>query len=331
MSQGISLIICCYNAEWIIGRTLRHLLELEKDGLPAWEVIIVDNNSGDRTGEMVNEFISSNNLKNNFSLFREEKQGLSFARLKGISEANYDVLIFCDDDNFLATSYLLTAWSIMKEHPEIALLGGKGEALFERDPDPAILPFLEQYAVGSQGDAELEDITLSRGYVYGAGMILRKQAFEEIRKKGFRFLNSGRTGSLLTGSEDVEMGNALRLAGYRMFYSNNLTFGHFLASRRLTWNYLKRMNYGSGYSSVLMIPYAFRGKKTCRATVPYIILWYFGRHVKLLVKRLMRPGDAAVILDLQQSKGALRALRKGPRFLRKNLATHREFLLNLEQ
>jgi len=331
MSAGISLIICCYNAEWILGRTLKHLLELETNGLPGWEVIIVDNNSSDRTGELVTDFIRSNNLETIFRLCREEKQGLSFARLKGISEASFDILLFCDDDNFLSPSYLLTSWSIMKEHPEIALLGGRGEALYEKDPDPAILPFLEQYAVGSQGEADLEDITHSRGYVYGAGMVLRKQAFDVIWEKGFRFLNSGRTGSILTGSEDVEIGNALRMAGYRIFYSKDLTFGHFLSSGRLTWKYLERMNYGSGYSSVLMIPYAFRGNRTFRASVPYITLWYIGRHILYLMRRLFHPGDAGLILEMQQSKGALEALRMGPRLLKRNLAIHREFIRNLEQ
>ena len=49
MSQGISIIIACYNSEKVISTTLEHLQNQKKYEGINWEVIVIDNNSTDNT------------------------------------------------------------------------------------------------------------------------------------------------------------------------------------------------------------------------------------------------------------------------------------------
>jgi glycosyltransferase involved in cell wall biosynthesis len=247
--SGISVIICCYNSDWVISRTLSALAN-QKPPECAWELILVDNNSSDRTREIFEKFQAEHREMDARYVF-EAKQGLSHARIAGHSAAKYPLLIFCDDDTLFCPEYLSLAFRYMNSHAEVGLCGGCGTAVFEGSPDPRVLPFLDRYATGPQAPESPCDIT-ERGFVFGAGMVVRKSAMDEILECGFEFASLGRTGKILTGGEDVELGHALREAGYRIHYLADLKYEHILPVRRLTFDYLKRMTFGSGYSSVVM-------------------------------------------------------------------------------
>ena len=208
----------------------------------------MDNMSCDETRDVFARFQNANPAID-CSLVTETQQGLSYARIAGYRKAKHDILVYCDDDNLLAPDYLNNAWDFMINHPDVALCGGLGNPIFESEPDPRILPFIGYYATGPQGNSPLSDIT-EKGFVYGAGMVVRKRVITELLSKGFHFLTTGRKGNILTGGEDVEFGNAIKMAGHRVFYNENLKYDHILPARRLTWSYLLQMAYGSGYSSV---------------------------------------------------------------------------------
>ncbi|MBK6397553.1 MAG: glycosyltransferase [Bacteroidetes bacterium] len=50
--QGISIVICCYNSESRIKETLEALQMQEVGNDIKWEVLLVDNNSTDKTIEV---------------------------------------------------------------------------------------------------------------------------------------------------------------------------------------------------------------------------------------------------------------------------------------
>ena len=248
--RGVSIIICCYNSAWVIGRTLEALLAQMIRDIPSWEIIVVDNKSTDGTPQDVEAF-RAKHPELPLRLVSEQEQGLSHARVKGYREVRHDVIIYCDDDNLLDSDYAQTVWDLMRDHPSMGLCGGFGLPLCETSPDPRILPFMSRYATGAQGAYPDCDIT-ERGFVYGVGMAMRKSALDLIFAKGFQYLSTGRKGGVLSGGEDVELGHAIRAAGYRIRYCEKMRYEHVLTSRRLTWDYLDRMAHGNGYSSVLM-------------------------------------------------------------------------------
>ena len=71
-----SIIICTYNRAASLARTLETLAEQAGEGLEDVEVLVVDNNSNDGTGAVVQSFLRRLPLRS----CREPAQGLGHAR-----------------------------------------------------------------------------------------------------------------------------------------------------------------------------------------------------------------------------------------------------------
>jgi glycosyltransferase involved in cell wall biosynthesis len=70
----------------------------------------VDNGSTDQTKSVVDEFAITSNL--NIKYAYEPKQGLSYARNKGIKESSGNIIVFTDDDVIVDKFWI---WEIIKE------------------------------------------------------------------------------------------------------------------------------------------------------------------------------------------------------------------------
>jgi len=297
---GVSLLICAYNSDWVIERTLQSLKKQVVDGL-RWEILLIDNNSSDQTAEVFKKFQAENpNMET--QLVFESRQGLSHARIAGYLAARYPILIYCDDDTPLCEDYLQNAFNFMRKHPQTGLCGGLGIPVFESEPDLRILAYLDRYATGPQGPEGSCDIT-ERGFVFGAGMVVRKSARESILKCGFEFSSLGRSGKMLTGGEDVELGHAIRAAGYQIHYVEDLKYEHVLPARRLTWDYINRMAYGNGYSSVLM-PWP-KTLFTYKSHPVYVAIWTCFQFVKRGFPVWLGRASLGQILSFSAIRGAI--------------------------
>jgi glycosyltransferase involved in cell wall biosynthesis len=259
---GVSVIICCYNSSGKLPETLNSLAKQIIPECLSWEVLIIDNGSTDNTAETA--LICWEVLKSTapFRVVFEKKQGLSHAREKGISESAYSFLLFCDDDNSLAPDYIKRGFDCLIVNNNTALIGGKGIAQIEGLGEVPVWfeRYAYQYAVGPQANVS-KDITVERGFVYGAGCFLRKSAYESLKAAGFRYILTGRKGDSLISGEDNELGYALSLMGFVIYYNEELTFTHVLSEKRLKWSYLKKLKQAVAYSSVLLTPYIERRKE----------------------------------------------------------------------
>jgi len=130
-APGISVIICCYNSASRIGITLKHIALQKARPNILWEVVVVDNNSIDDTQGVARQEWMQYNIPVSFKIVSEPKPGLIYARQKGVTAAIYDLLLFCDDDNWLAEDYIANAFEIMATHKNVAVLGGCSEGYFE--------------------------------------------------------------------------------------------------------------------------------------------------------------------------------------------------------
>lgn len=101
MNPEISIILPCLNEEEAISSCLLEIQKAIKEYSLAVEVIVVDNNSKDKTAEIVK------NVQLNFPeliLVREEREGYGLAYLKGMSIAKGKYIFMADGDgsyNFL--------------------------------------------------------------------------------------------------------------------------------------------------------------------------------------------------------------------------------------
>ncbi|MEI8337716.1 MAG: glycosyltransferase family A protein [bacterium] len=83
----VSIIIPAYNEEKFIGKTLECALA---QNYPDFEIIVVDNNSIDKTNEIAKSF--------GVKVFFEKNKGTGPAREKGRREATGEILAFLDAD-----------------------------------------------------------------------------------------------------------------------------------------------------------------------------------------------------------------------------------------
>ncbi len=260
--NGISIILCCYNSEKRLPVTLKHIADQKVVDTLNWEVVVVNNNSSDHTVAVAKNTWIALGSPAPLIVVDEKQPGLSFAREKGISQAKYDILLWCDDDNWLCEAYMETAFSIMQDDQQIGALGGWCEAAFETDKPKWFDTYAKYFAVSKQG-RKSGDITEKKGCVYGAGMVIRKSHHSDLKGVGYDNLLKGRVGKSLSSGEDTEYCYALRLIGKKIWFDERLFFTHFMTEGRLSLAYVSRMRKAMTYSNFILWPYLdlLEGKK----------------------------------------------------------------------
>jgi glycosyltransferase involved in cell wall biosynthesis len=106
----ISVIIPCFNCEAFVGRAIKSVLQQTYSN---YEIILVDNNSTDKTGQILAEF--SNQYPDKIRVFMEKKKGAPAARNKGLSEAKGEWIQFLDADDELLPNKLKNQIELTKD------------------------------------------------------------------------------------------------------------------------------------------------------------------------------------------------------------------------
>ena len=246
---GVSVVICCYNSEKILPLTLKYLFRQSVPDNIKWEIIIIDNASTDNTSQTALDTYNRSNCLTPLRVVKENTQGLSAARQKGFDTAKYEYIVFCDDDNLLKDDFVRTVYEVMSDNEDTGVLGGQGKAEFYNPPSNWFDEWKNSFAIGKQAEKS-GDITWSRGYVWGASMVVRKKAWKQLLNRGFKSLLTDRKGNALSAGGDTEICYALRNAGWKIRYDSRLKYKHYLPPNRLNWMYLRRMFKGFGQASI---------------------------------------------------------------------------------
>jgi glycosyltransferase involved in cell wall biosynthesis len=236
IKQGVSIIICCHNGANRLRETIKYIANQKVPSYINWEFILVDNCSTDSTAAVAKEVWEQFRSTGEFRVVEEPALGLSHARQKGFSEARYECMILCDDDNWLAKDYIAKAYEIMMENPKIGALGGYGSLVFEIAP-PEWIRHSYIFAAGKQSPTHGK---VARHRIYGAGAVIRKSAVKKLSELGFSSLLSDRKGLELSSGGDYELCYALVFAGYEVWYDDTLRFDHYITKERVTWDYFMR-------------------------------------------------------------------------------------------
>jgi glycosyltransferase involved in cell wall biosynthesis len=250
--KGVSVVLCTYNGSSIISNAIEHLNNQEVSDIINWEVIIVDNASTDNTAEVVLQVWNRKDVC--LKIVNEEKKGLSYARHKGISEAKYEYISFIDDDNWVDSKWVDTVYDVFENKPEAGIIGGQVEEVCEVTPPSWFNQIKSHYAVGKQA-TESSDLTDTRGYLWGAGLNIRKSSLEEIIQAGFNSFLTGRKGKKVLAGEDSEICHAFKFAGWRLWYDERLKLKHYITKKRFEWDYVEKMFLGFGYSYLVLGTY----------------------------------------------------------------------------
>lgn len=204
------------------------------------EIVLVDNSSTDRTFEIGLELINSSKFSG--KVIQESKPGLSNARKAGVLNAQYDLILFCDDDNLLFADYLKIGLDYFTKYPDLGCLGGNGIPALDM-PSPAWFDsFSNSYAVGSLGKKEgVQELGTIH---YGAGLFIRKEPLKRFYEKDIDSTILDRKGGLLSSGGDSELCLAIQMEGFKLAYLSDLKFEHKIESVRLSESYYLKLRKG---------------------------------------------------------------------------------------
>ncbi|MCK5707149.1 MAG: glycosyltransferase family 2 protein [Candidatus Aureabacteria bacterium] len=127
----LSLIVPIYNAEYDLPDLFA---SIEYQIRPFDEVILVDNNSSDRSLELCNSFKKNSPLKN-ITIEQEKTPGPGPARNRGIDRSSGDIICFTDSDCILCDSFAKNTESFFIENNSISIIGGIASSKNMLNPD----------------------------------------------------------------------------------------------------------------------------------------------------------------------------------------------------
>lgn len=112
----VSIVVPAYNVAAYLEECIQSLLKQTYKNI---EIIIVDDGSTDKTGEICDSFSCSN-----VQVIHKENGGLSSARNAGIRRAAGEYIAFVDSDDYVASEYVQTMLELIEENNgDIAVCG----------------------------------------------------------------------------------------------------------------------------------------------------------------------------------------------------------------
>lgn len=295
----LSVIICSHNPK---ADYLQRVLDgLAAQTLPQsqWELLLIDNASDPALGPQWNLSWHPRGRT-----VREDTLGLTPARLRGIREADGDILVYVDDDNVLAPDYLRTVHDLLQIHPRLGAIGaGALEPDFATEPRPEFRPYLALLALRSHAQAAWShDPHDAHCVPWGTGLCVKRpvalayvQLVEQLDIHGLL----DRRGQRLYGNGDVAFSWAASLIGNGFGVFPELRAIHLIRAERLTQQYFLQMARDSTFSNTVS-DYLFLG----------IAPSGLARRVALLLRlplRALRRGLFAMRMDWSIARGAAQA------------------------
>ena len=229
-SLFLSVIICTYRRYHLLRLALDSMLEqsLSPD---SFEVIVVDNNSEDKTEQVVRKYAK---FRKNIRYVREYKQGLSHSRNRGCKEARGDYVVYFDDDAQAHPRYLWIAYkTILKEKPDI--LGGP---IYPYYTSPKPRWFKDEYEIRRHAT---ETGWSRKCSISGSSFIIRRDVLKSL---GMFDPSLGVVGNTLRLGEERAVLNAYRLRPLKQqrvyYHLGCLVYHHVPKGKMKARSYLKR-------------------------------------------------------------------------------------------
>lgn len=248
----ISVLICAHNprADYL-GRVL-HSLRAQTLPLAQWELLLIDNASKvplSTTADLA-WHPSGRHV-------REEELGLTPARLRGVREAQGELLVFVDDDNVLQPDFLEIAAGIARDWPQLGTWGGRVQPEFEQPPEEWTRPLWGLLAIREVTQdywSNVPDLS-SPAMPCGAGLCIRRSLAldyaQQLRNDGVR-RKLDRRGAELTSCGDSDLVLNVYARGFGSGVFARLKLTHLIPPVRVTEAYFLRLIEGMEYSRAML-------------------------------------------------------------------------------
>lgn len=241
---ALSLVICTYNRCQSLRVTLSSFGAVVQPAGHRIELLIVDNRSTDATPAVCADFVRNHPYAR---YTRENTQGLSHARNRGVHEARGRIIAFADDDVDFDPGWVTALLRCFHDHPDANAVGGKSIPVFEGGP-PAWMceDFLEFY-----GDTRCGNLPKWMHYPshpFGLNMAFRREVFDRVG--GFD-PNLGRIRQSLLSGEESELFERIHAHGLRTLYTPEAVLFHRIPRERATPSWILSRSYWQGVSDAL--------------------------------------------------------------------------------
>jgi len=242
----VSIIVPVYNGERFISKCIESLLALDYPE-DKREIIIVDNNSKDRTSEIVKKYPVR-------YLF-EKKQGACCARNTGYRNAAFPLIAFTDSDCLADKSWIRE----LVRHFQEKDVAGCGGHLEPAPPQTVIEEYVIYKDILSQERA-LRNEPISPPFLITANAMYRKDILDEVGGFDENFTVNG---------EDADLSWRVRWKGYCLEYEPRAIVHHH--HRSSLWGLLRQIrSYGSGTSYLFWKHHKKLGYETFFNRHPYL-------------------------------------------------------------
>jgi len=256
-----SVIVTTFNRAHLLEGGLEALARQETPTGLEWELVVVDNNSIDRTRDVVREFsrVVPFNVRYRF----EGRQGQAYARNAGVEEARGRVLAFTDDDIIPARNWVasLTAKLVSADFDGV---GGSVLPQWEETPPAWLMrrPNLQAWlALTSAQEPMLLTYPMRvEARIVGANMAFKRTVFDEFG--GFDTA-LGHRGRIPYGLEEVAFVNGLLRSGRVIAFDPEIRVSHRISSSRMRRRFFVRRVFCHEVASARLEPgAATRGATT---------------------------------------------------------------------
>ena len=241
----ISMLVCTYNRCDDLAELLASALHQDHGEL-SYEIVVVDNNSSDRTRAVVEELIRAGHSR--VSYLFEGRQGKGYALNTGLAALRGEFYAILDDDLILPPTFLAETIRAFRRHPEVSCLGGKVLPRWKGTPPGWLTPrHWSALALADYGDSEI--VTGPERPLCLLAGVFRTADVTSIGGYDCALAVSG---NRIGGTEDADLFDRLYAGGKRGLYTPGISLWHKVEPYRLTREYHRRWHAGHGRHFAMM-------------------------------------------------------------------------------
>ncbi|NEQ49713.1 MAG: EAL domain-containing protein [Leptolyngbya sp. SIO3F4] len=232
----ITVVIPTYNGAGRIPQVLDKLQQQGDMDEVVWEVIVCDNNSYDRTADVVADYQQHWPQKTPLRYCFIAEQGAAFARQRGVVEAHGKIVAFLDDDNIPADDWLSKIQHFAQAHPQAGAFGSQIHGDFHGDLPEGFEHIACFLAIVERGSQPHLYNPKSKILPPAAGLAVRRAAWLEAVPNRLFLNHKGKSAGL--ASEDLEALLHIQKAGWEIWYNADMVVTHQIPGQRLQREYL---------------------------------------------------------------------------------------------
>ena len=231
----ISVVICTYNRADLLAGALQSVCR-QTLSHAEYEVIVVDNNSTDNTGDIVRSFAAD---YANVHYCLEPRQGLSHARNRGWREARGEVVAYIDDDIEVPPEWLVVAGEVIGDHsPDV--LSGPSFAFYN-----TVKPGWFKDAYGSHEPYSQAGVAARPEDLYGHNLLFKR---ELLAQSGGFDPTLGMVGDRIAYGEETALLRHIHatMPEKILYYEPRLYVYHLVRPEKMVWRWLIKDRFAKG-------------------------------------------------------------------------------------